>query len=87
MIGAKLKIALLYDLWNEDPAAAAAKEEAETARKPARKSRRSRKRRPIVRKFSKRSRNSDMSLRTLSWMVVRRPCIRFRVAMPTSSST
>jgi D-alanine-D-alanine ligase len=28
MIGAKLKIALLYDLWNEDPVAAAAKEEA-----------------------------------------------------------
>jgi D-alanine-D-alanine ligase len=27
MIGAKLKIALLYDLWNEDPIAAAAKEE------------------------------------------------------------
>jgi D-alanine-D-alanine ligase len=27
MIGAKLKIALLYDLWNEDPVAAAAKEE------------------------------------------------------------
>jgi D-alanine-D-alanine ligase len=35
MIGAKLKIALLYDLWNEDPAAAAAKEEADaSARKP-----------------------------------------------------
>jgi D-alanine-D-alanine ligase len=34
MIGAKLKIALLYDLWNEDPAAAAAKEAAEPARKP-----------------------------------------------------
>ena len=27
MIGAKLKIALLYDVWNEDPAAAAAREE------------------------------------------------------------
>jgi hypothetical protein len=25
MIGAKLKIALLYDLWNEDPVAAAGK--------------------------------------------------------------
>ena len=34
MIGAKLKIALLYDLWNEDPVAAAAKEEAEAGRKP-----------------------------------------------------
>ena len=35
MIGAKLKIALLYDLWNEDPAAAAAKEEPDAAaRKP-----------------------------------------------------
>src|SRR5271155_5180523 len=34
MIGAKLKIALLYDLWNEDPVAAAAKEEANAARKP-----------------------------------------------------
>jgi D-alanine-D-alanine ligase len=34
MVGAKLKIALLYDLWNEDPAAAAAKEEADAARKP-----------------------------------------------------
>jgi D-alanine-D-alanine ligase len=28
MIGAKMKIALLYDVWNEDPVAAAAKEEA-----------------------------------------------------------
>jgi len=27
MIGAKMKIGLLYDLWNEDPVAAAAKEE------------------------------------------------------------
>ncbi|MGB9235395.1 MAG: ATP-grasp domain-containing protein [Terriglobales bacterium] len=27
MIGAKMKIALLYDVWNEDPVAAAAKEE------------------------------------------------------------
>ena len=35
MIGAKLKIALLYDLWNEDPVAAAAKEERSN---PARKS-------------------------------------------------
>ena len=34
MIGAKLKIALLYDLWNEDPVAAAAKDEAVPARKP-----------------------------------------------------
>src|SRR5216684_9321495 len=33
MIGAKLKIALLYDLWNEDPVAAAAKEEAVPAPK------------------------------------------------------
>jgi D-alanine-D-alanine ligase len=31
MIGAKMKIALLYDLWNEDPAAAAAKEDPATA--------------------------------------------------------
>src|ERR1700733_2862706 len=37
MIGAKLKIALLYDLRNEDPVAAAAKEEAEAARKPRKK--------------------------------------------------
>jgi D-alanine-D-alanine ligase len=28
MIGAKMKIGLLYDLWNEDPAAAAAKDDA-----------------------------------------------------------
>src|ERR1700684_128528 len=34
MIGAKLKIALLYDLWNEDPVAAAAKEEAGARPKP-----------------------------------------------------
>src|ERR1700683_3666439 len=34
MIGAKLKIALLYDICNEDPDAAAAKKEAEPARKP-----------------------------------------------------
>src|SRR5467141_4729644 len=37
MIGAKLKIALLYDLWNEDPVAAAAKEEATPAPKPRKK--------------------------------------------------
>jgi D-alanine-D-alanine ligase len=37
MIGAKLKIALLYDLWNEDPVAAAANEEAIPARKPRKK--------------------------------------------------
>jgi len=37
MIGAKLKIALLYDVWNEDPVAAAAKEEAEPGRKPQKK--------------------------------------------------
>ena len=34
MIGAKLKIALLYDLWNEDPVAAAAKEKEEEAPAP-----------------------------------------------------
>src|SRR5713101_2022340 len=38
MIGAKLKIALLYDLWNEDPVAAAAKDAAAAAvRKPRKK--------------------------------------------------
>ncbi len=38
MIGAKLKIALLYDVWNEDPEAAAAKEEgAAPARVPRKK--------------------------------------------------
>ncbi|MGB9074252.1 MAG: D-alanine--D-alanine ligase [Terriglobales bacterium] len=34
MIGAKLKIALLYDVWNEDPVAAAAKEEPAPAPAP-----------------------------------------------------
>jgi len=34
MIGAKLKIALLYDVWNEDPVAAAAREESAPAPKP-----------------------------------------------------
>jgi len=38
MIGAKLKIALLYDVWNEDPVAAAAKEESAPAPKPRKKS-------------------------------------------------
>ena len=38
MIGAKLKIALLYDVWNEDPVAAAAKEKEDEP--PARKTRR-----------------------------------------------
>ena len=37
MIGAKLKIALLYDLWNEDPVAAAAKEDPAPAPKPRKK--------------------------------------------------
>src|SRR6202795_4444359 len=39
MIGAKLKIALLYDLWNEDPVAAAAKEEEKKEEAPVRKPR------------------------------------------------
>src|SRR6266536_763842 len=38
MIGAKLKIAVLYDVWNEDPVAAAAKEESAPAPKPRKKS-------------------------------------------------
>jgi D-alanine-D-alanine ligase len=38
MIGAKLKIALLYDVWNEDPIAAAAKEEPAPRAKPRKKS-------------------------------------------------
>ncbi len=37
MIGAKLKIALLYDVWNEDPIAAAEKEDAVPVRKPRKK--------------------------------------------------
>ena len=37
MIGAKLKIALLYDLWNEDPVAAAAKEDPAPVPKPRKK--------------------------------------------------
>ena len=37
MIGAKLKIALLYDVWNEDPIAAAAKEESALPAKPRKK--------------------------------------------------
>jgi D-alanine-D-alanine ligase len=39
MIGAKLKIALLYDVWNEDPIAAAEKDEAPatSVRKPRKK--------------------------------------------------
>jgi D-alanine-D-alanine ligase len=37
MVGAKLKVALLYDVWNEDPVAAAAKEEGVPAPKATRK--------------------------------------------------
>src|SRR5712671_7715868 len=37
MIGAKLKIALLYDVWNEDPVAAAEKQDEPPARKTRRK--------------------------------------------------
>ena len=45
MIDAKLKVALLYDVWNEDPVAAAAKEDDPPARKTRqRKPRRSAKR-------------------------------------------
>jgi D-alanine-D-alanine ligase len=43
MIGAKLKVALLYDLWNEDPDAAAAKEESAPAPKAHKKSKKRRK--------------------------------------------
>jgi D-alanine-D-alanine ligase len=43
MIGAKLKIALLYDVWNEDPIAAAAKEESAPAPKAHKKSKKTKK--------------------------------------------
>jgi D-alanine-D-alanine ligase len=43
MIGAKLKVALLYDVWNEDPIAAAAKEESAPAPKAPKKSKKQRK--------------------------------------------
>ena len=43
MIGAKLKVALLYDVWNEDPIAAAAKEESAQAPKARKKSKKQRK--------------------------------------------
>ena len=43
MIGAKLKVALLYDVWNEDPIAAAAKEETTPAPKAPKKSKRRKK--------------------------------------------
>jgi len=43
MIGAKLKVALLYDVWNEDPIAAAAKEESAPAPKARKKSKKQRK--------------------------------------------
>src|ERR1700704_3712393 len=53
MIGAKLKIALLYDLWNEDPVAAAAKEEKEEAEAPSRKPRTKAKKAKKVKKKEK----------------------------------
>ncbi len=43
MIGAKLKVALLYDVWNEDPVAAAAKEEGAPAPKSSKKPKKVRK--------------------------------------------
>ncbi len=43
MIGAKLKVALLYDVWNEDPVAAAAKEEGASAPKSSKKPKKLRK--------------------------------------------
>jgi D-alanine-D-alanine ligase len=43
MIGAKLRVALLYDVWNEDPIAAAAKEESAPASKARKKSKKQRK--------------------------------------------
>ena len=66
MIGAKLKIALLYDLWNEDPVAAAAKEEAVPAPKPRKKVKKVKKQRPTARRSSTRYRNWGMSLRISS---------------------
>ncbi|MBI1740770.1 MAG: ATP-grasp domain-containing protein [Acidobacteriales bacterium] len=43
MIGAKLKIALLYDVWNEDPVAAAAREDAPSAPKARKKNKKTKK--------------------------------------------
>lgn len=43
MIAAKLKIALLYDVWNEDPVAAAAKEEGTPAPKARKKTKKTKK--------------------------------------------
>lgn len=85
MIGAKLKIALLYDLWNEDPVAAAAKEEAEAARKPRKKVKKVKKR-PTARKSSRLCKSWATSLLISSLTDGRSPCTRFRVATPTSFS-
>ncbi len=85
MVGAKLKIALLYDLWNEDPVAAA-EEEAGPASKPRKKVKKVKKaktdREEIFEALQKLGHEPSIS----SWTGVRRRCTRSRVAMPTSSS-
>ena len=86
MIGAKLKIALLYDVWNEDPVAAAEKEEAAPARKPRKKVKKVKKK-PTARKSSKPYRSWDTNLPISNSMDVRSRCTRSRVAMPISFST
>jgi len=87
MIGAKLKIALLYDVWNEDPVAAAAKEEAEPGRKPQKKVKKAKKAKTDARRFLKRCRNWGTSPPISSSMGARSRCTRSRAAMPTSFST
>jgi len=83
MIGAKLKIALLYDLWNEDPVAAAAKEDEIPARKSRKSIKKVKKAKTDREESSKLCRNWGMSLRISNWTGVRNLCIRSRVAMPT----
>jgi len=85
MIGAKLKIALLYDVWNEDPDAAAAKEEAAAAPVP--------KPRKKVKKVKKEKTDREEIFEALQKLGHEpsyfeldgrpSPCTRFRGAMPT----
>ena len=83
MIGAKLKIALLYDLWNEDPVAAAAKEEAGAMRKPHKKVKVVKKEKTDREEIFEALQKLGHEPLFLNWMGAPLRFTRFRAAMPT----
>ena len=95
MIGAKMKIALLYDVWNEDPVAAAAKQEPSNGngngngngRKPHKPVKKAKKEKTDREEIFEALQKLGHEPSSSNWMADRSRCIRWQSAMPISSST